>query len=248
MRSTLAVLAAPLRRLRARRVNAAVAPAASGRRAKRPGYGEIWVPRDETQAMDLILNVTDAEEFEKAGRREAEEVLAPLIRPTDTVLDLGCGIGRVVRYVAPLCSEIWAVDVSERMLELARQRLRDVPNVRFALGGGRSLPEEVPSASVDLVYSLLTLQHVEREHAFMLLRDVRRVLRDGGRAYLTFPNLLSDTYLDHFVEYSERDETGNPARARFYTPQEVERVLPAAGFVVEQIDTGVEICVTCRTG
>jgi ubiquinone/menaquinone biosynthesis C-methylase UbiE len=210
-------------------------------------YGSHWVPTDETEAMYQILNVSDPEAFEAAGRDEAERMLAPFVQPTDTVLDLGCGIGRVARYVAPLCRELWAVDVSEAMLGYARRRLGDLPNVRFARGDGASLPEQIPAASIDFAYSLLTLQHVEREHAFMLLRDLRRVLRPGGVAHLTFPNLLADTYLAHFVQYAETGETTNAARARFYTPQEVERILPAAGFAIRELAPDVEIRVTCDT-
>src|SRR6266550_2767982 len=210
-----------------------------------PGYSAIWVPQDETEAMDQILNVSDPEAFEAAGRYDGER-LGRFIEPTDTVLDLGCGIGRVTRYVAPLCHEIWAVDVSETMLRFARERLAELPNVRFLVGRGTSLPE-LETGSIDFVYSLLTLQHVEREHAFKLLRELRRVLRDGGRAFLTFPNLLSDEYLKAFLHYVDVDEVGNPARARFYTPEEVSRLLPAAGFEIEHLDPGTEIVVTCET-
>lgn len=210
-----------------------------------PGYGAIWVPQDETEAMDQILNVSDPEAFEAAGRDDAER-LGRFIEPTDTVLDLGCGIGRVTRYVAPLCREIWAVDVSETMLRFARDRLAERQNVHFVLGRGTALPE-LDTGSIDFAYSLLTLQHVEREHAFKLLRELRRVLRDGGRAFLTFPNLLSDEYLRAFLHYVDVDEVSNPARARFYTPQEVERLLPAAGFEIESLEAETEIVVTCKT-
>jgi ubiquinone/menaquinone biosynthesis C-methylase UbiE len=208
-----------------------------------PGYGAIWVPQDQTEAMDQILNVSDPEAFEAAGRYDGER-LGRFIEPTDTVLDLGCGIGRVTRYVAPLCREIWAVDVSETMLRFARERLAGLPNVRFLLGRGTALPE-IDTASVDFAYSLLTLQHVEREHAFRLMRELRRVLSDDGRVYMTFPNLLSDEYLRAFLHYVDVDEVGNPARARFYTPQEVERILPAAGFTITELNADVEISVTC---
>jgi ubiquinone/menaquinone biosynthesis C-methylase UbiE len=233
----MSLLAALSRRFRGARGEGDAGPAD-------PGYGAIWVPQDETEAMDQILNISDPETFEEAGRYDAER-LRPHISPTDTVLDLGCGIGRVTRYVAPLCREIWAVDVSETMLRFARERLAELPNVRLLIGRGTSLPE-LETASIDFVYSLLTLQHVEREHAFRLLRELRRVLRDGGRAFLTFPNLLSDEYLKAFLHYVDVDEVGNPARARFYTPQEVERLLPVAGLEIEQLDAGVEIIATCR--
>ena len=209
------------------------------------GYRAVWAPSDDTDAMGLILNETDAAKFEASGRHDAGEILGPLIRPSDTVLDLGCGIGRVTRYVAPLCGEVWAVDISPQMLELARSRLAELPNVRFALSK-EALLTEPPTASVDFAYSLLTLQHVEREHAFALMREVRRVLRPGGCAHFTFPNLLSDEYLHAFLHYVESGEANrNPARARFYTPEEVNRLVSAAGFAIVDFKAEVEIRVTC---
>jgi len=208
------------------------------------GYGGLWRPRDDDEARRLILNDGDPEAFERAGRADAER-LAALFGPDDVVLDLGCGIGRVARYVAPGCRALWAVDASETMLAAARRRLESLPNVRFARGEGTAMPA-VPGGSVDFAYALLVLQHLEREDAFALLRDLRRALRPGGRAFLTFPNLLSDAYLDAFVDQVDRGEVANPARARAYTPQEVERLLPAAGLPIERLDAGVEIVAVCR--
>jgi ubiquinone/menaquinone biosynthesis C-methylase UbiE len=207
------------------------------------GYGAMWQPQDEEQARRLIFNDPDPENFERSGQADAER-LAPLIGPSDTVLDLGCGIGRVVRYVAPSCETIWAVDASETMLGYARSRLAGLGNVRFARCLGTSIPE-VADDSVDVVYSLITLQHLEREDAFALLRDLRRVLRPDGRAYITFPNILSQAYLDCFLAYVDSGEVANPVRARLYTPQEVARILPAAGFEVREVEEGTEIVAVC---
>jgi ubiquinone/menaquinone biosynthesis C-methylase UbiE len=223
----------------------AAADRSSGEAASPREYGAVWTPEDETEAMSLILNETDSETFESTGRRDAEEIMGSFIRPSDAVLDFGCGIGRVTKYVAPLCREVWGVDVSPSMLEFARKRLADLPNVRFALCNGISL-DEPPSGSIDFLYSLLTLQHVEREDAFALLREFHRVLKSGGLAHLTFPNLLSDDYLNAFVHYVDSGEVRNPARARMYTPEEVRRILPAAGFEILELDDGVEIRVTSR--
>lgn len=208
------------------------------------GYGRLWTPRDDDEARRLILNDGDPAAFERAGRADAER-LGELFGPDDVVLDLGCGIGRVARYVAPGCRELWAVDASEAMLASARRRLEGLANVRFARSEGTAMPA-VPGESVDMAYSLLTLQHLEREDAFALLRDLRRALRPGGRAFLTFPNLLSDTYLAAFVAQVEAGEVANQARARAYTPQEVERLLPAAGLAIERLEAGVEIVAVCR--
>jgi ubiquinone/menaquinone biosynthesis C-methylase UbiE len=191
--------------------------------------------------MKAIFNGDDTELFEKTGREQAE-LIAPLL-PSDeaVVVDIGCGIGRVARYMAPRCKLIWAVDVSQEMLTMAAERLADIPNVRYARCADTRIPE-IDDGSVDFVYSVLVLQHLEREDAFLMLREIRRILRPGGTAYLTFPNLLHDVYLSSFVTYAESGEAAtNPARARVYTPQEVERLLPAAGLSISNLTADIEI-------
>jgi ubiquinone/menaquinone biosynthesis C-methylase UbiE len=193
--------------------------------------------------MALILNTTDVETFEATGRADADR-LAAYLPDGGSALDLGCGIGRVARYLAPRCATLWAVDASDRMLELARTRLADLPNVHYARCVDTAIPD-VPDGTIDVAYALLVLQHLEREDAFLLLEELRRVVAPSGTVVVTFPNLLSDTYLAAFLDYVRGGEVTNRARARMYTPEEVTRVVAAAGFDVE-IDAGVEIFAVCR--
>jgi ubiquinone/menaquinone biosynthesis C-methylase UbiE len=197
-----------------------------------------------SDAMKLIAVRDDEDFFESTGRQAAEGILA-LLPESAVVLDLGCGIGRIAEFVAPRCRELWLADISARMLEMARGRLAAHPNLRFVRAMARGVPEIGP-ASMDLVYAVLVLQHVEREDAFCMMRDLRRVLRPGGTAYLTFPNILDDGYLASFVQYAETGEVANPARARFYTPAESERLVTAAGFTGVRVTEGPDIVVVAN--
>lgn len=210
------------------------------------GYGAFWSPHDEKEARVAILAEEDAARFEASGRADAEQV-GRLVHPDATVLDLGCGIGRVARYMADRCRLLWASDASPVMLEMAAQRLGDRPNVRLVQSRDVAIPE-IPDHSVDVAYSILVLQHLEREDAFLVLRELRRVLRPGGAAYLTFPNLLSDAYLRIFLDGVAARAVANAARTRIYTPEEVTRLLPAAGLRVEGLRAEQEIIVVCRPG
>ncbi|HXY42790.1 MAG TPA: class I SAM-dependent methyltransferase [Acidimicrobiales bacterium] len=209
-------------------------------------YATFWRPPDVSGAMKSIFNGDDADEFERSGREQAEILAAHLASEDAIVVDIGCGIGRVARHMAPRCKLLWAVDVSDEMLAMAAERLADRPNVRFARCADTRIPD-IADSSVDFVYSILVLQHLEREDAFLMLREIHRILRPGATAYLTFPNLLSDVYLQSFVTYAESGEAAtNPVRARVYTPQEVERLLPVAGLTVTSLEAGVEIVVLAR--
>lgn len=238
----------PVRHLAERVLALSPAPQASPPPAPAPAgpppYGSLWVPADEEEARKLILETTDSGEFEASGREEAD-AMDHLVGPCSVVLDFGCGSGRVARYVAPRCASLVAVDASTAMLELARSRLAGIPNLRFVLSRDSTIPD-VADASVDHVYSILVLQHLEREDAFLVLRELWRVLRPGGSALLTFPNLLSETYLAAFVNQVGRGGAVDRQRARYYTPQEVTRVLPAAGLDVVSLQEEENIRVTCR--
>jgi ubiquinone/menaquinone biosynthesis C-methylase UbiE len=208
-------------------------------------YQRHWDPATVSDAMRLIVVNDDEEFFDASGRLAAAAILELLPREDAVVLDLGCGIGRIAQFVAPRCRELWLADISPRMLEMARERLAAHPSIRLVRATAAGVPE-VGAGTVDLVYSVLVLQHVEREDAFCMLRDVLRVLRPGGVAYLTFPNILDDGYLAAFVQYAETGEVSNVARARFYTPGEVERLVTAAGFVAVSVADGPDIVAVAR--
>lgn len=208
-------------------------------------YEDHWHPVTVAEAMRDIVLSDDETFFEESGKAIADEILKLLNSSDDVVLDLGCGIGRIAKHIAPHCSALWLVDISSRMLTIARERLATYDNLHFVQSLAGSVPE-VPENAIDLLYSVLVLQHVEREDAFCMLRDIRRMLRPSGVAYLTFPNLLGDEYLASFVHYANTGEVANKARARFYTPAEVDRLLRAAGFERIDLVAADDILAICR--
>ena len=69
----------------------------------------------------------------------------------DVVLEIGCGIGRVGKVVAPLCRKWIGCDVASNMLSLAAKRLKDLSNVELVEISGYNL-SGIADASVDVVY------------------------------------------------------------------------------------------------
>ncbi|MBO0730100.1 MAG: methyltransferase domain-containing protein [Acidimicrobiaceae bacterium] len=206
--------------------------------ASPPSYGPLWNPRTDDDAISQISGTADWRQFEAAGR-EDEARLAPFYDESSIVLDLGCGIGRVAQFVAPKCRQLWAVDASQRMLDITSRRLSMMTNISFARCLDVAVPD-VPDESIDLAYSIQMLEHVEREDAFLLLEELRRVLRPSGTVVVTFPNLLSDMHLDAFVTCA-RARAIDVHRARAYTLEEVSRIMEAAGFLTK-LDDQPEIC------
>ncbi|MCK9250923.1 MAG: methyltransferase domain-containing protein [Solirubrobacteraceae bacterium] len=128
----------------------------------------------------------DPEDFWAKGVRAIETLLeqtrAPAIGPDDTVLDVGCGVGRLVRAVADRPGRTIGLDVSDEMLRRARAHLGDRPGVEWVHGDGTSL-RPVADASVDVVLSLVVFQHIpDPEVTYGYVREIGRVLRPGGWA------------------------------------------------------------------
>jgi ubiquinone/menaquinone biosynthesis C-methylase UbiE len=104
-------------------------------------------------------------------------------------LEIGCGPGRLIRPMSRHFVEIHGVDVSDEMIALAKQKLRDIPNAYPAVTDGASLPQYADD-SFNFVYSYAVFQHIpSREVVFQYLREIRRVLKPDGLARLQFNGL-----------------------------------------------------------
>jgi SAM-dependent methyltransferase len=108
------------------------------------------------------------------------------------VLELGCGSGENTVCLVARGANVCALDISEELIGLARRRL----NVSgcgggdscFVVGSAHQLP--LPDASVDVVFGIAILHHVDLS---LVSREVHRVLRPGGRAIFQEPVRNSPT-------------------------------------------------------
>src|SRR3954468_9140736 len=102
------------------------------------------------------------------------------------ILEAGCGTGLLLRGAADFAKSATGVDLSRGMLSVAAQR-----GLRVVQGSLTDVP--LPSASVDLVYSMKVLPHVPpiRE----AVAELARVVRPGGHLLLEFYNPWSLRYL-----------------------------------------------------
>ncbi|MGE4428831.1 MAG: class I SAM-dependent methyltransferase [Solirubrobacteraceae bacterium] len=128
----------------------------------------------------------DPDDFWTKGAQSIDTLLAetraPAIGPDDTVLDIGCGVGRLVRAVAGRPGETIGLDVSAEMLRRARENLVGHERVRWVHGDGTSL-RPIDDGSVDVVLSLVVFQHIpDPEVTYGYVREIGRVLRPGGWA------------------------------------------------------------------
>jgi ArsR family transcriptional regulator len=145
------------------------------------------------------------------------QALGGLLDDRWIVGDLGCGTGQLAAAVAPFVAQVIAVDRSGEMLQAARRRLRDLPNVEIRRGDLEALP--VDAQALDAATLMLVLHHVPDPAA--VLADAARVLRSGGRL------LIADMLPHDREEY--RQQMGHVWLG--FGDEQIRRLLGASGFV-----------------
>jgi ArsR family transcriptional regulator len=150
------------------------------------------------------------------GRASHLQALPGLFDDRWVVADLGCGTGQVAAAIAPFVAKVVAIDRSSDMLETARRRLKDLPNVDVRRGELEALP--LQDRELDVATFLLVLHHLPDPAA--ALAEAARALRPGGRL------LISDMLPHDHEEY--RQQMGHVWLG--FGDEQLRRLLAGAGF------------------
>ncbi|ONM49004.1 class I SAM-dependent methyltransferase [Nocardia donostiensis] len=161
---------------------------------------------------ELVENHLDATPLDRAVLNAFAELVGD-----GQVADLGCGPGRMTAYLAGLGLDVFGIDLSPRMIELARQRY---PRLSFREGTLEAL--DLPDGSVRGVLAWFSIIHLPPERVPGVLAEFHRVLETGGHALLGFqtsdvPGAVES--FDHKVVEGYR-----------WAPDRLSGLLGAAGF------------------
>lgn len=147
------------------------------------------------------------------------DLILPYVSGKD-VLEIGCGTGLILRRVEPIAKRAVGMDLSEGMLEKARERGLEVYKANAT-----DLPFE--DDSFDVVYSFKVLAHVEDINK--ALQEMSRVTRPGGVLLLEFYNKMSLRYLAKKIGGPQKISAQTHEGAvytRWDTPFDLSRRLP----------------------
>ena len=130
------------------------------------------------------MKIHDPQAYRTATELEIMETLLPL--KGRQVLELGCGKAWMTRRISELFhpTVIIATEV-DRIQHESNLQIDDLPNVQFVYGGAQAI--DLPDASMDVVLMLKSLHHVPADLMQSGLREIYRVLRPGGLAYISEP-------------------------------------------------------------
>ncbi|TMI32376.1 class I SAM-dependent methyltransferase [Candidatus Bathyarchaeota archaeon] len=197
---------------------------------------EYWTARASQDPVAAITGRVTLSDFDRLGRTDAARLLEglPLSYTQEMVaLDIGCGIGRVEKFIASAFREIHLLDVSPEMIRLARFRLNHFPNMKFHVGNGMDI-RSISDRSIDLVFSIGTFLHMPRKVADEHFREVFRILREGGLFRFTVTQVLLPIRLFTFARRLRHgnartalkfDVEGDLSEGRYYTHASLENKL-----------------------
>jgi ubiquinone/menaquinone biosynthesis C-methylase UbiE len=140
-----------------------------------------------------------------------------------SVVDVGCGTGRITAHLRTLGLDTFGIDLSPGMIAMAR---RDHPGLGFAVGSMTDLP--LPDDSVAGLVAWYSLIHIPDEQLGAVFAHFRRVVRPGGPLLLGF-HVGDETTL------KTEGYGGHPMRVRVHRrqPAEVAAWMRRNGFTVE---------------
>ena len=167
---------------------------------------------------------------DEASYQKKLQVTREYLRPDMEVLEFGCGTGSTAIIHAPYVKHIRAIDISSKMIEIARRKAAEsqVENVTFE----QSTIEAVAVAdrSLDAVLGLSILHLLDNREE--VIAKVRTMLKPGG-LFVTSTACLGDTMkffkligpIGHFL--------GLIPLVRIFTTEELEASLTNAGFDID---------------
>lgn len=136
------------------------------------------------------------------------------------ILDIGCGTGTLSEYIANKGYTVDAIDFSEEMLKIARNKIK---NVNFIQMDMRSIDVDKKYNGIMLAYSLF---HISKKEVIKAIEAYYNLLEDNGTMLI----ILQEGEGEKYVE--ENLEKGLKKFVNYYSFEEIEKVLNANHFEI----------------
>lgn len=176
-----------------------------------------WNFMGKFSTLDSILDgCVDIDNFFKSGKYTAENffIKEKLANKKSITLHVGCGIGRVEKYLSKHVFKCFGVDIAQSMIEKAKKNVK-AKNAYFYVSDGSTLP--FPNKYFDLIYSLFVFQHMPTSLFAENIKEINRTLKRNGKFFFQIP-------LDEKLVMPKPDKT-NPWLMRYYKFSEIKTLL-----------------------
>src|ERR1051325_1297997 len=133
----------------------------------------LQTPETIRRDFDRVALVSD-ERWDHNAHYHAH-LLSQIPERCGEILEVGCGTGTFARLLAERAEKVLAIDLSPRMIRLAKERSRSHANIEFLEGD--VMAQRFSDEQFDCVATLTTLHHLPLEE---ILKKVRSALKPGG--------------------------------------------------------------------
>ena len=152
-----------------------------------------WDALSQENAFHYIKSIKlnwREDEFLQSGEDDVANLVDPFLRRVGcnpkgmTMLEIGCGVGRMSFAFAKRFAKVEAADISSEMIARARdnQQKLEIPNVQFQVVSGQDLGQ-YPDKSLDFCFSYIVFQHIPDISVILnYVLEIGRVLKEGGIA------------------------------------------------------------------
>jgi ubiquinone/menaquinone biosynthesis C-methylase UbiE len=198
---------------------------------------------------DLLMRAMPAQEAEEtyvgggdpilAGLRELEAIRACTRTDDATVIDIGCGIGRLTQHMVyePIRRYV-GLDIIPEILQSAKAKAQSDARFRFALSEECKIPEADASADIVVAFSVIT--HLIDEEIFEYLSEARRVLKPTGVGIFSFLDFYNPHHQSLFFRHASQFRGGHGDMLKFNTQDVLRLFGERAGFrSVEFVDGSI---------
>lgn len=192
-------------------------------------FNSIFVDTDEAnnlikQNREVYNTIASYFSDTRAYLWEELKALSVYTKPGDTIVDLGCGNGRLYQMFenlqgtdatsgAPI--SYIGIDQSEELIKIAKEK---IPNGIFYVAELTSLP--LADASCDAVYCIAAFHHLpNRELRLQAVSEMKRILKKGGHIVMTNWNLHSRSVAKNIEKGKWRVQDGNDYIIPWFSPE-----------------------------
>jgi ubiquinone/menaquinone biosynthesis C-methylase UbiE len=146
-------------------------------------YEHLYESHAREVKIDQVIGHGD---FELIGRIELDLLKMEGLQPEHTLVDLGCGVGRLAVHAVPslIGGSYIGIDISQTMLKRAKTRIAQaVPNPPCNVTWIKQTTSRfnLPEKSVDMMCAFSVFTHMEHEDSYRYLKDALRIVKPLGR-------------------------------------------------------------------
>lgn len=143
-------------------------------------------------------------------------------RQLDRVLDVGCGSGRMVKFLSAAGFESYGCDVNKIAVRMAR-KLNGYKRIKLATATRLPYREH----QFDIVISVSVIEHITKSQVAQFLKETKRILKPEGFIFIVTPNFATP------LRTIQKENWGgyqDPTHINFYTPASLANTLKSSQF------------------